>query len=80
MVLGAAVITALPLHLEAQPLAAGTERFLGCGTSSSLFRNLADYWNQVTPGNDGKWGSVESIQGQYSWSGLDAIYNYAGTV
>ena len=79
MVLGAAVITALPLHLEAQPLAAGTERFLGCGTSSSLFRNLADYWNQVTPGNDGKWGSVEPVQGQYNWSGLDVIYNYAVT-
>ena len=79
-VVGALLIAVSPLHLEAQPLAAGSDRFLGCGTSSSVYRDLADYWNQVTPGNDGKWGSVESIQGQYNWSGLDAIYNYAGTV
>ena len=31
----------------------------------------------MTPGNAGKWGSVSYARGQYSWSNLDAIYNYA---
>jgi endo-1,4-beta-xylanase len=38
---------------------------------------MYQYWNQVTPGNDGKWGSVSFARGQYNWSNLDAIYNYA---
>jgi len=31
----------------------------------------------VTPGNDGKWGSVEAVRGVYNWTNLDKIYNYA---
>jgi len=61
----------------AQPLATGHDKFLGCGTSYALSRYLIRYWNQVTPGNAGKWGSVEPAQGDYRWDGLDTIYNYA---
>ncbi|GAB4213156.1 MAG: hypothetical protein OHK0022_49940 [Roseiflexaceae bacterium] len=39
--------------------------------------NFSRYWNQVTPENDGKWGSVEPSRDVYSWAGLDAAYNYA---
>ncbi|MGB2870206.1 MAG: endo-1,4-beta-xylanase [Bacteroidota bacterium] len=61
----------------AQPLANGKSKFLGAGTNSSVWQSFDSYWNQVTPGNDGKWGSVEYAQGQYNWTGLDIIYNYA---
>lgn len=71
------LIGLLPLHALAQPLAQGKDKFLGCATSSDLFRNLNQYWNQVTPGNDGKWGSVSFGRGQYNWTNLDKIYNYA---
>lgn len=27
--------------------------------------------------NDGKWGSVERSRGNYTWTGLENIYNYA---
>lgn len=38
----------------------------------------ADYWDQITPENAGKWGSVQATAGAaYNWSTLDAIYDYA---
>ena len=36
-----------------------------------------DYWNQVSPQNEGKWGSVSNARGQYNWSSLDTLYNYS---
>ena len=66
-----------PISLFSQPLAAGRDKFLGCGTSSTIWPNLNQYWNQITPGNDGKWGSVEQVQGYPHWDALDGIYNYA---
>lgn len=70
------IIGLLPLKSFSQPLTKDKEKFLGCATSSYLYRDLDRYWNQVTPGNDGKWGSVTSVRGQYNWSNLDYIYNY----
>jgi endo-1,4-beta-xylanase len=60
-----------------QPLSSNKDRFLGCSTNSSPSRFMPRYWNQVTPGNAGKWGSVSVSQGQYNWTNLDTIYNYA---
>ena len=41
-------------------------------------RIYSDYWDQVTPENAGKWGSVQgSISSGRNWSTLDAIYDYA---
>jgi endo-1,4-beta-xylanase len=38
------------------------------------------YWDQISPENAGKWGSVQSNAGSsFNWSGLDAIYNYTKT-
>ncbi|HSC87202.1 MAG TPA: endo-1,4-beta-xylanase [Polyangiaceae bacterium] len=38
----------------------------------------ADHWNQVTPENAGKWGSVQSTGASaFNWGTLDAIYDYA---
>jgi endo-1,4-beta-xylanase len=53
------------------------DRFLGGATSSTIFVSFTKYWNQVTPGNDGKWGSVSYSQGAFNWNNLDGIYNYA---
>jgi len=71
------IICLFPGQLTAQPLAQGKNMFLGAGTSSPVGRFFSKYWNQVTPGNAGKWGSVSGAQGQYNWTNLDAIYNYA---
>ena len=39
---------------------------------------FADYWNQVTPENATKWGSVEGNRhGTYNWGGADKAYKYA---
>lgn len=40
----------------------------------------AKYWDQISPENAGKWGSVQSNAGSsFNWTGLDAIYNYTKT-
>jgi endo-1,4-beta-xylanase len=41
---------------------------------------FAKYWDQITPENSGKWGSVQgSPTGAFNWSALDAVYSYAET-
>jgi len=55
----------------------GQTRFLGNVINSSVPGNFSQFWNQVTPENAGKWGSVESTQNQMNWSQLDVIYNFA---
>ena len=37
------------------------------------------YFNQVTPENAGKWGSVESTRNQMNWTELDSAYALAKT-
>jgi endo-1,4-beta-xylanase len=39
--------------------------------------DFGTYWNQVTPENGGKWGSVEATQNNMQWGGLDIAYNHA---
>jgi endo-1,4-beta-xylanase len=64
---------------EGPPLAQGAAKFLGNVKSAYNDNNFANYWNQVTPGNEGKWGSVAATMDttQWNWAGLDTIYNYA---
>ncbi|HNZ68996.1 MAG TPA: endo-1,4-beta-xylanase [Prolixibacteraceae bacterium] len=59
------------------PLAQGSAKFLGNVMASDKI--FANYWNQITPGNEGKWGSVAgtSDSARWNWAGLDNIYNYA---
>ena len=41
-------------------------------------RKFSTYWNQITPENAGKWGSVQRSAGAaFNWSTLDAVYDYA---
>jgi len=74
-----ALVAAIPLLGLAQPLAAGSTKFLGCSSSASIWPNLDQYWNQITPGNDGKWGSVEALRDVFTWTNLDNLYQYATT-
>jgi endo-1,4-beta-xylanase len=57
-------------------LAKGKSKFLGCAMDLS-HASFATYWNQVTPGNAGKWGSVEGVMDSYNWTPLDNVYNFA---
>jgi GH35 family endo-1,4-beta-xylanase len=46
-------------------------------TNGSVRSDFTQYWNQITPENEGKWGSVEGTRDVYNWGALDAVYNYA---
>jgi endo-1,4-beta-xylanase len=72
------VLVILPTQLQAQ-IAAGKSKFLGSTINTNPAPStFTKYWNQVTPENAGKWGSVEgSAQGVFNWAPLDAIYNFA---
>jgi len=37
------------------------------------------YWDQITPENEGKWGSVSTGYLKYDWSRLDGVYQFAKT-
>ena len=60
-------------------MAAGKAKFVGNVTGNSVPANFGTYWNQVTPENATKWGSVEGTQNQMNWAGADAAYNWAQT-
>ena len=69
----------LPMSSIAQPLAASKAKFVGnvVRNGNSIRSDFTKYWNQVTPENAGKWGSVEGSRDVYSWTQLDAIYSFA---
>ena len=66
----------LASQVYSQPLAKGQSKFLG-SSISTLFPSFTTYFNQLTPENEGKWGSVEGTQGSFNWTNLDNIYNLA---
>jgi endo-1,4-beta-xylanase len=59
------------------PLAYGLDKFLGCAYGPDSQEDFAGYWNQVTPGNGGKWGWVEGTRDVMSWNDLDEAYQVA---
>ncbi|AEI43558.1 endo-1,4-beta-xylanase [Paenibacillus mucilaginosus] len=52
-------------------------KFLGNIIAGSVPSNFATYWNQVTPENSTKWGSVEATRNRMNWTAADTAYNYA---
>src|SRR5436190_5931069 len=62
--------------LQAQ-IAEDNCKFLGNIISSSVTADFNNYWNQVTPENSGKWGSVEATKDAMSWDALDVAYSHA---
>ena len=62
---------------QVTPIAQGKSIFLGSAYSSGQSLNFQSYWNQVTPENGGKWGSVEGTRNVMNWTSMDAAYNAA---
>jgi endo-1,4-beta-xylanase len=72
-----AALVMLPTHAQAQ-IAKGKSKFLGSTIATNPApSNFTTFWNQVTPENAGKWGSVEGTHGVFNWAPLDAIYNFS---
>jgi GH35 family endo-1,4-beta-xylanase len=46
-------------------------------TNGNVRSDFLQYWDQITPENEGKWASVEGTRDVYDWSGLDRAYNFA---
>jgi arabinoxylan arabinofuranohydrolase len=46
-------------------------------TNGSVRSDFLQYWDQITPENEGKWASVEGTRDVYNWSGVDRAYNFA---
>ena len=52
----------------------------GNNTIDQGTRKFATYWDEITPENAGKWGSVQSnVSAAFNWTALDAIYDYTET-
>lgn len=59
------------------PMAEGKDKFVGGVYSTAQVPNFTAYWNQVTPENAGKWGSVEGTRDVMNWGELDTAYALA---
>jgi len=66
-----------PNEPEGPPLADGQVKFIGNVYSTAQLPYFEFYWNQVSPENAGKWGSVEGTKDNMYWGGLDNAYNLA---
>jgi len=56
------------------PIAAGKSKFLGCAWNYDQAPYFAGYWNQLSPENAGKWGSVEYTRDIMNWTVMDSAY------
>jgi endo-1,4-beta-xylanase len=65
----------LPMGSTEAAMAKG-EKWVGQIIANSIPSNFATYWNQSTPENSTKWGSVEGSRGKRNWGSSEAIYNY----
>ena len=80
--------TATAYDLSGNPGTSGTSRvlvaignkFFGTATVDGPdYAGLMAHFNQVTPGNAGKWGSVEATRDVMNFTDLDTAYNFAKT-
>ena len=54
-----------------------TKKFFGnIDTQGQIRSDFKTYWDQFSPENAGKWGSVQSSSGSFNWNSLDAMYKY----
>ena len=86
-----AVVVAMGIAVWQAPAAAAsvplkniTNRYVGSAVAATYLASESDYravltreFDNVTPENEMKWGTVEAVRGQYDWSGADAIVRYA---
>jgi endo-1,4-beta-xylanase len=68
-------------HARAEPvrvLVAIDNKFLGTAVDGPPdYEHLLTYFDQLTPGNAGKWGSVEAERDVMSFAALDVAYQFA---
>jgi GH35 family endo-1,4-beta-xylanase len=63
---------------DADADADGDTKFVGNITTAGQVRqDFLQYWDQITPENEGKWGSVENVRDNMNWSGVQTAYNFA---
>ncbi|WP_256011879.1 endo-1,4-beta-xylanase [Desertivirga xinjiangensis] len=62
-----------PVIPTSSPIASGASKYIGQVYSGSESQTpyFANYWNQVAPGNGGKWGTIESTRDVMNWSECD---------
>lgn len=54
------------------------EPFLGTAVDGEQdYVNVPTYFDQITPENSAKWGSVEAVRDVMDWTQLDVAYNFA---
>jgi GH35 family endo-1,4-beta-xylanase len=59
-------------------LSAIGNKFFGTAADVAVdYSKLLTYFNQVTPGNAGKWGTVEATRDVMDWTNLDTAYQFA---
>jgi endo-1,4-beta-xylanase len=62
----------------ASVLVAIDNRYVGTAAGGAAdYATLLDYFDQVTPENAGKWGSVEATRDVMNWGPLDEAYQFA---
>lgn len=63
---------------DASVLVAIGNRFLGTAVANAAdYEDALRYFDQITPGNAGKWGSVEAQRDVMNWAELDEAYEFA---
>jgi endo-1,4-beta-xylanase len=79
LILGACATNPATGQTKPNGLAGDSVKFIGgIIPFTGVPRTFGDYFNQVTPENDGKWQSVQGAgRGQFYWSNLDVAYSYA---
>ena len=71
-------VVQVPSSSSSSSSAPAAKKFIGNITTSGNVRSdFTRYWNQITPENEGKWGSVEGTRDVYNWAPVDRIYAYA---
>jgi endo-1,4-beta-xylanase len=54
------------------------DKYVGNITTRNQVRSdFVTFWDQITPENEGKWGSVEAVRDRMNWAGTDAVRDYA---
>jgi endo-1,4-beta-xylanase len=54
------------------------KKFVGnIDTRGQVRSDFLMYWDQLSPENAGKWGSVEGVRNQMNWTTLDRFYAFA---
>lgn len=73
---GASAVGGAPPVMGTEPPA--LIKFVGnISTRGQIRPDFPTYWNQFSPENEGKWGSVQPNEGTFNWAALDREYAFA---